>query len=349
MRTINIPEVKSLIKKINATLLSSNDIVLRAKQPYYYDHPSVPKALEAFKNIISLYRYHSAKLIHKLGKQPMGSTVGDFSEGTLVHKILCGLTISTLGIAECAECVYKLAAELALAGAGDLLFVSLNLTRSKRGMEQGHLLLITNIKTPPKMPNKELTLVEFIKYLPTQAVIADPFLGECFKPSQPVPERINQYILAYGGEAKMVLCEHYFNFSANVLTQQFIRRVPSILQQLKYHPDIKYEQRFSTSFLQGIQPTDIPILIERLNQSSCLNFCAYNTQDSEVSAVATLENKQQRKAAIELVAMLFTLPEGTVCISRDYNGQHSLVIKNTNMPEIAASLQQHLEHNIISQ
>lgn len=339
MRTIDITESKQLIKKVNSALLCSNDIIIRAKQPYYHSHSSVPKALTTFKKIITIYRYHAAKLIHKLGKQQMGSTVGDFSEGTLIHRILCGLTISTLGIAECSECVYKLAAELALAGAGDLLFVSLNLTKSQPGMEQGHILLIANIKKPPTIPGNKLTLAAFIKHLPKQAIIADPFLGECFKPSEPIPERIKQYILAYGGEIDVALCEHYFNFSANVLTQQFIRRVPFILQQLKYHADIDYEQCFSTRFLQPIPPIDIPTLIHRLNQSSCLHFTAFNTQNSEVSAVAKLENKQQRKTAIELVVKLFAFPKGTVCFSRDYNGQHCLVIKNTNQPEIATSLQ----------
>lgn len=196
---VTVAQVQEAIIEVQKKLLTSNDIVPRAQQPYYHSHPSVPPALTEFKRIVTEVRMHVARLVHELGIQRAGSTTQDFAEGSLFHSLLSGLVTSSFGIGECAESTYKLAEQLIKQGCHDFLFISLILPASSRGMEITHGILIANVSDFTADMGRAETLGELLLSLPETAVVGDAFLGCSYSPRSGFPLVMSDYLAAYGG------------------------------------------------------------------------------------------------------------------------------------------------------
>lgn len=340
MRTIALPELQHLIEKVKSTLLTSNDIVPRALCPYYHSHPSVPPVLTLFKGLLTQCRAVSDPLVNALGRKQTGSDVTDYTSGQFSHELVANLTSCCFGIGDCGEMVHKLAAELILAGCGDLVFITLRLNKSSPGMEMGHQILIANMPKPSFHSQHEMQLQDFLKTLPATALVADPFLGVCFQPPT-LPRTIIDYLKAYGGSAILWRPPvHIFNFSASVLTQHYLIHAGKIAKQMKDKGLLDTEKLYDTQQLTAIHPEENPALVTRLNEMTALKFTAYKTPDIFVHAIAEIESKTQRKHAILLLAECLSTPLGQwVGLARNIKGNQIIYIQYMNEPNYADHIQ----------
>ena len=329
--TVTLAQVQEAIAEVHKKLLTSNDIIPRASQPYYHSHASVPPVLTEFKRIVTEIRAYAAGLINELGIQPAGSTQQDFREGAFFHSLLLGLVMSSFGIGECAESTYKLAEQLVKKEKQNLFFVSLILPARSIGMEISHGLLIANVKECTKEMIQAETLSELLLVLPDTAIVADAFLGVCYSPKNGFPLEVRHYIAAYGGQERIMDRQHFYNFSKTVLADLQLKAV-SIIKKMRDEHRIATQKPFDLSTLHAL--TEDTRLLEILKENTPLLFSGYRDDDYYVYALATLSQKSDWLAAIQLKAYL---PEGSVTFFRGpANPQkQSVIIQHINEAPVA--------------
>lgn len=337
---IKIEQMQEGVDEVKRLLLTSNDLVNRSAQPYYYGHTSVPPFLTEFKIILTELRAYAAGLIHELGVQRIGSMDVDFSEGGFFHSYLLGLVVASFGIGECAESTYKLAERLIKKGAKDFLFVSLILPSRSIGMEVSHGLLVANVREISERITNSATLGELIAALPDTAVIGDAFLGISYLPKSGFPLEMSEYLSAYGGAERITQVFHFYNFSANVLSNFQLKAIAIIKK-------IQEEQKISTQKPIGLNRltklSEDTQLLKMLKEKSPLPFVGYRDDDFYVYALASLTNKTEWCAAIKLRAYL---PQGSVIFFRgapqELNKQ-SVVIRQINVSEVAHRIDEYTD------
>ena len=305
--TVTLAQVQEAIAEVHKKLLTSNDIIPRASQPYYHSHASVPPVLTEFKRIVTEIRAYAAGLINELGIQPAGSTQQDFREGAFFHSLLLGLVMSSFGIGECAESTYKLAEQL--------------VKKEKQNL----------FKECTKEMIKAETLSELLLVLPDTAIVADAFLGVCYSPKNGFPLEVRHYIAAYGGQERIMDRQHFYNFSKTVLADLQLKAV-SIIKKMRDEHRIATQKPFDLSTLHAL--TEDTRLLEILKENTPLLFSGYRDDDYYVYALATLSQKSDWLAAIQLKAYL---PEGSVTFFRGpANPQkQSVIIQHINEAPVA--------------
>jgi len=328
---ITLTQVQEAIAEVQKKLLTSNDIIPRASQPYYHSHPSVPPVLTEFKRIITEIRTYASGLINELSVQPAGSTTQDFREGAFFHSLLLGLVMSSFGIGECAESTYILAVQLIKKEKQDLLFVSLALPARSTGMEMSHGLLIANVRECTEEMIQAETLSQLLLVSPANAIIADAFLGLCYSPQNGFPLEMRHYIDAYGGQERIINIQHFYNFSKTVLTDLQLKAV-SIIKKMRDEHSIATQKPFDLSKLHAL--SEDTRLLEMLKEKTPLLFSGYRDDDYYVYALATLAQKSDWLAALQLKAYL---PEGSVTFFRGpANPQkQSVIIQHINESPVA--------------
>ncbi len=215
---VTLEQMQECVVEVQRQLLTSNDLVSRSQQPFYYGDLSVPPILTEFKAILTELRMYAAKMIPELGTRRIGTVDVDFSEGTFFHSYLLGLTISAFGIGECAETTYKLSERLIKKGGRDFLFITLRLPNRTVGMEVSHGLLIANVRELSQEITHATTLAELLRALPENAVVGDAFLGISYLPQDGFPVEMLDYLRAYGGQESIAQVFHFYNFSPTVLS-----------------------------------------------------------------------------------------------------------------------------------
>ncbi len=330
------PELmQECIVEVQRQLLTSNDLVLRAEQPFYHSHSSVPPILTEFKVILTELRMYAAKLIHELGVQRIGSMDADFSEGTFFHSYLLGLTIASFGIGECAETTYKLVERLIKKGGRDFLFISLKFPNRAMGMEMSHGLLIANvpnIRESIERVASAATLEELLGMLPENAIVGDAFLGVSYLPKEGFPQAMQDYLAAYGGQECITQVFHFYNFSTNVLSNYQIRAV-NIIKRMREEQRVSTQKPLDLNKLT--QLSEDTRLLEMLKEKTPLPFIGYRDDDYFVYALSSLNSKSEWRAAMRLIAHL---PNGSVTFFRgvpqDSNKQ-SIAVRKINIGEVA--------------
>lgn len=325
--------MQECVVEVQRQLLTSNDLVSRAEQPFYYGHLSVPPILTEFKVILTELRMYAAKLISELGTQKMGSVDVDFSEGTFFHSYLLGLTISAFSIGECAETTYKLSERLIKRGGRDFLFVSLHLPNRTSGMERSHGLLIANVRELSERITHATTLEELLRALPDNAVVGDAFLGISYSPKDGFPIEMLDYLRAYGGLESIAQVFHFYNFSPTVLSNYQILAV-NIIKKMREEQRISTQKPLDLSRLT--QLNEDTRLLEILKEKTPLPFIGYRDDDYFVYALSSLNNKSEWRAAMRLAAYL---PHGCVTFFRGATegggNKQSIVVRKINVSDIA--------------
>ena len=330
------------IQEIKAKLLTSNDLVSRISQPYYYNQHTVPQELIQFKSMLTEVRALLSPQINKLGAQKIGELYIDFSFGTFFHKFIGGLATSYFGLGECAESTYKLSETLIKKNSQDLLFVELQFPNSQKGMEKGHVLLIVNVKTVTTKMNQATDLKTLIAELPEEAIIVDCFLGKSFGAREVMPEIIKDYINAYGGTAQIDNIVHIFSFTSTALAHYQIIAANVIKETL------------SKNLISSQRPLDLSCLIkidhetrllEMLKEILKLELIGLRDENYYVYAIALLQDPEEMRSAIKLKAFL---PDNTVTFFRDKETKQkqSIFIQRINSPDISKAISQHYKQSM---
>lgn len=216
----DIKKIKQIIVQVKEKLLTSNDIVNRVDHPYFYGPNPIPEKLRQFKQKLDKYREEIVKFIDQSSKLtnikkllPDYLDANDLSNGSYYHSFVLHLAIARFGIGECAECKVQTIIELINAGYSSCIDVSVRFTKAQLGMEQWHTFVVTNVPLlPASLMKRDLSINDFFACLPEKAIIVDSFLGLCFYPNA-IPEALNHYIKAYGGEAQIYGPRHFYNLS----------------------------------------------------------------------------------------------------------------------------------------
>ncbi|MDF2940489.1 MAG: hypothetical protein K0R66_1131 [Gammaproteobacteria bacterium] len=216
-KDIKQEEMLELVTKVRSAILSSNHLLPRQDHPYYHSHPGVPQALQVFKEKFTNARMLASRYILEHFEKETHPMLGDFSLGKFPHNFTASLAVGSLHIGECAECSDKLAAEMILRGFGNLSIVHVTFPKASPGMERGHQFIVANLAKSPDRSFQGKSIVDFLRSLPADAVIGDPFLGLVFSPKD-TPRALLKYIEAYGGEAVLAGCFHFTNLGMAFLS-----------------------------------------------------------------------------------------------------------------------------------
>ena len=289
--------MQQLVDKVRLHIFTSNDIIPRVSQPYFHNHPSVPKALTNFKLSLQEYRMETSKHLAILRQAPVHSslpTLSDLSIGSFSHVFVGALTVSSFGIGDCAESSAKLVIEMLVKGYGDLAFIGIKFPAAKLGMEQTHQFIIANLpKIPSGLPQKA-SIYDLFKLLPRNAVIGDAFLGLAFTPDS-VPNTFREYAAAYG-ETEIVQCFHFCNIGWNFLNH-YLSLTKQITERVKLQQDLFYGKVYDLDSKMPIPETSI---IALLNVKTTLVFFGVRDNEYKVDAIAEIKNKSDRISALEI-------------------------------------------------
>lgn len=326
-----LEKIQFFIEKVQMNLLTSNDVVDRTRYPYYHSHPSVPSALVKFKNELIQLRTCSSELLQEL---PLSAELrtqfhDPNNAESFGHFFIGALAVASLGIGECAESAIKLTEKLILAGYKNLFIVVISLTDSKPGMEKTHDFVVAH----PNLVgiNQRMPVDEFFKTLPTDAIIADAFLGVTFTPGNPHP-LFQAYLKAYGGTANLLLCHHLFNFTPKSLESlHFIAHILAGAIKNK-HPHLlpKYAD-YDTQNVHLIDPGYIPELLKVLNITTPLLFRGYlNKKSYQLDAVAIVDDDLDKNAARKINKALDGQGE---FVKLSHSEKNAFILPGINIPE----------------
>jgi hypothetical protein len=303
--TLTQQRLKDFIDEIQRTILTSHNVTDRTEHPYFYDHKSIPKPLAVFKKRLNAYR---KEVVHRVAEQPVlplpnaPDDMRNLRLGTFAHELTVALTVALFGIGDCGECATRLAIALIQAGFGDLAFVAITFPERKHGMETNHSLIVANIPMMPVLAQRaNLSVYDFFRILPANALIGDAFLGLAFHPTA-VPSEFIRYVDAYGGKAEVISCRHFYNVPrsstvfgsypmvAEKIKKELQARLPLVEEDI-YHLDEKIKIEDTT-------------LISLLKARSALPFFGVCNNDYEVDAVAELKAEDDRARARQLCRTL---------------------------------------------
>lgn len=294
-------KMKELIEEVQKNILTSNNILSRIEYPYYYNHPSVTKSLITFKTRLQTYRQKSAELVVKQAELPLPNAPHShrhFSVGTIAHQLSVSLAVSQLGIGDCGECAAKLGLALIQAGFGNLAFVIVEFLESKEGMEKYHEFVVANLPVLSLPPNNiTLSIYDFFKALPTQALIGDAFLGLTFSPEK-IPNDFIRYLNAYGGKTEINACMHFYNVpSKSIMFGGYLDVAKKVVKELKSRQPLLEEDSYT---LKGKIKIEDTTLVSLLKEKSKLLFFGVRDQEYKVDAIVELNTMEDRSAATNL-------------------------------------------------
>lgn len=334
--------IRSSIDEIRSNLLTSDDIVSRILHPNYMPflgNAEVPKELHEFKQFLYQVRSAISEHVKRLPTINVGGLIFNFSEIAFPHKFVYGLATAYFGIGECGECTFKLAENLIPKNFRNYLFVELQFTNAKPGMEPAHSLLITApevFNMPPILRGSSLE--NLLAKLPSNAIVADAFLKEAFGVKEKIPQRMIDYFKAYGGNVEVVHIDPIMNYPNGMLNlyQGFVSRV---VNALRYDQGIASQQPIK--LLSGCIKLGYDTrLLEMLKEMLKLEFCGYRDDNFYVYAVALINNPENMKAAIQARSIL---PQGAVTFFRDSPQSTSVVVNGINLPEVSSHIDRHYQ------